>query len=155
MSTCQSSARRLLEQARWNLKGLRGYHDDPIPISCDGPSGSDHPTPNFNMSKINYCVDSLSRHSFICQHKLFAKITTLKPKTRNGRDGVSPSLRRPHFLIFGSKYKTNGGGDKIHVSAACGMNIVARKKMNIRCQECDMPLNPPLQIHIQGCRDVC
>src|SRR3989441_2203245 len=50
--------------------------------------------------------------------------------------------------------KGDGGGEIVHVAAAGLVNITPGEEMNVRRLEADVPLNLPVQIHIECSSDV-
>src|SRR5438094_10011616 len=50
--------------------------------------------------------------------------------------------------------KGDGGGEIVHVAAAGLLNISPGEEMNVRRLEADVPLNLPVQIHIECSSDV-
>src|SRR5438093_7706564 len=50
--------------------------------------------------------------------------------------------------------KGDGGGEIVHVAAAGVVNITPGEEMNVRRLEADVPLNLPVQIHIECSSDV-
>src|SRR6266849_10535282 len=50
--------------------------------------------------------------------------------------------------------KSECGGEVVNVFAICLMDVVASQEMNVRRLQADVPLNLPVQIHIERSADI-